>query len=107
MEKARVISEEEAVQNSKFLKVCRDFANYIQKEMGDHGTQGFMLLAVDSNDGGQHDSALFTSFGSDEHLKVALARIIGDKQNGKILRAASNMAALGFLKTVLKKGSEI
>lgn len=107
MEKSRVISEEEVVKDSEFLKVCRDFADYIAKEMGDHGTQAFMLLAVDSNDGGKHDSAMFASVGNDEHLKVALARIIGDKQNGKILRAASNMATLDFLKTVLKKVSEI
>ena len=107
MEKSRVISEEEVVKNSEFLKVCRDFRDYIEKEMDDHGTQAFMLLAVDSIDGGIHDSAMFASLGNFEHLKVALARIIGDKQNGKILRAASNMATLDFLKTVLKKGSEI
>lgn len=107
MEKTRVISEEEAVKNSEFLKVCRDFGVYIAKKMGDHGTQAFMLLAVDSNDGGKNDSTMFASVGNDEHLKVALARIIGDKQNGKILRAASNMATLDFLETALKKGSEI
>lgn len=107
MEKSKVISEEEAVQNSEFIKVCRDFTNYIQKEMGDYGTQGFMLLAVDSNDGGQHDSTLFSSIGSYEHLKVALAHIMGDKQDGEILRAASNMMMSNFLKGFLKKGSEM
>lgn len=107
MEKLKVICEEEAVKNSEFLKICRDFVDYISKEMGDRGTQAFMLLAVDSNDGGKHDSALFSSIGSYEHLKVAIARIMGDKQDGGILRAASNMAMSNFLKDVLKKGSEM